>query len=147
MPSAVVKWLQNKQFVGIDSSKHSVVLSTQDEGNAVGCRPAEMLLVALASCVAVDVVEILAKKRTPLSGLEIDIQGEQDPEPPWAYRKIHLTFRVRGDGLTPAGVEQAIHLAEEKYCSVSATVKGVAQVTWDYQILSGDQDQHRSKDR
>ena len=94
-----------------------------------------MLLVALASCVAVDVVEILAKKRTPLSGLEIDIQGEQDPEPPWAYRKIHLTFRVRGDGLTPAGVEQAIHLAEEKYCSVSATVKGVAQVTWDYQIL------------
>ena len=40
MPSAVVKWLQNKQFVGIDSSKHSVVLSTQDEANAVGCRPA-----------------------------------------------------------------------------------------------------------
>ena len=134
MAQAVVKWLQKKQFVGTDSSRHSVVLSTQDEANSVGCRPAEMLLVALGSCVAVDVVEILAKKRTPLSAMEIDIRGEQDPEPPWAYRKIHLTFTLRGAGLTPSGVEQAIHLAEEKYCSVSATVKGVAQVTWDYEI-------------
>ena len=139
MPHATVKWLQHKQFVGIDSSKHSVVLSTQDEANGVGCKPAEMLLLALGSCVAVDVVDILAKKRMPLSGLEIEIKGEQDPEPPWPFRKIHLTFRVRGNNLTAAGVEQAIHLAEEKYCSVSATVKGVAQVTWDYVIESPSQ--------
>ena len=134
MAHAVVKWLQKKQFVGTDSSRHSVVLSTQDEANSVGCRPAEMLLVALGSCVAVDVVEILAKKRTPLSGLEIEIKGEQDPDPPWTFRKIHLIFRVRGEGLTPAAVEQTIRLAEEKYCSVSATVKGIAEVTWEYQI-------------
>ena len=134
MPSATVKWLQHKQFVGIDSSKHSVVVSTQDEVNAVGCKPPDLLLVALGSCVAMDVVDILAKKRTPLSDLNIEIKGEQDPEPPWAFRKIHLTFHVRGSNLTTAGVEQAIHLAEEKYCSVSATVKGVAQVTWDYII-------------
>lgn len=136
MPQAVVKWLHRKQFVGIDSSKHSVVLSAQDEDNAVGCKPAEMLLVALGSCVAVDVVDILTKKRMPLSGLEIEIKGEQDPEPPWAFRKIHLTFYVQGRALTASGVEQAIHLAEEKYCSVSATVKGVAQVTWDYVLES-----------
>lgn len=136
MPNATVKWLQNKQFVGIDSSKHAVVVSTQDEANAVGCKPAELLLVALGSCVAVDVVDILAKKRMPLSDFKIELKGEQDPEPPWAFRKIHLTFHVWGHNLTPTGVEQAIHLAEEKYCSVSATVKGVAQVTWDYRIES-----------
>jgi len=134
MAQAIVKWLQNKQFVGIDSSRHSVVLSTQDEGNGVGCKPAELLLIALASCTAVDIVEILAKKRTPLSGLEIEVKGEQDADPPWTFRKIHLIFHVCGSGLTPGSVEQAIRLSEEKYCAVSATVRGVAEVSWEYQI-------------
>ncbi len=134
MGQAVVKWLQNKQFVGIDSSKHSLVMSTQDEGNAVGMKPSELLLVALAACTAVDVVDILAKKRTPLSALEIEVRGEQDSEPPWAYRKIHLVYRLQGAGLTPASVEQAIRLSEEKYCSVAATVRGVAEITYEYQL-------------
>lgn len=134
MAQAVVKWLQNKQFVGTDSSKHSVVLSAQDEQNGVGCKPSDMLLVALASCTAVDVVEILAKKRTPLSGLEIEVKGEQDCDPPWAFRKIHLSYCMWGPGLTPANVEQAIRLSDEKYCSVAATVRGVAEISWDYHI-------------
>jgi putative redox protein len=134
MSQAVVKWLQNKQFVGIDSSRHAVVLSTQDAGNAVGCKPSDLLLVALGSCVAVDVVEILAKQRTPLSSLEIAVEGEQDPEPPWAFRHIHLTFRVAGDRLTPRGVERAIRLAEHKYCSVAATIRAVAEITVDFEL-------------
>ena len=136
MAHTTVKWIQNKQFVGIDSSKHSVVLSTQDEGNGVGMRPSELLLVAIGACTAVDVVDILAKKRTPLSALEIEVTGEQDPEPPWTFRKIHMIYRLSGAGLTPAAVEQAIQLSEEKYCSVSSTVRGVAEITTEYQILA-----------
>ena len=134
MGQASVTWLKNKQFVAVDSSRHSVVLSTQDEANGVGCKPSELLLMALASCSAVDVVEILAKKRTPLTGLEIEVKGEQDSDPPWTYRKIHLTYHLRGEKLTPAGVEQAIRLSEEKYCSVAATIRGVAAITWEYHL-------------
>ena len=135
MGTVTVKWLQNKQFVGIDSSRHSVVLSTQDEGNAVGVKPSDLLLVALGACTAVDVVDILAKKRTPITSLDIEVQGEQDPEPPWAFRKMHLIYRLRGEGLTTAGAEQAVRLAEEKYCSVAATVRSVATITWECIIL------------
>ena len=56
-----------------------MVLSTPDEG--IGMKPSEMLLVALASCTAVDVVEILAKKRQELTGLEIGVSAEQDCRP------------------------------------------------------------------
>lgn len=135
MAHATLKWLQDKQFVGIDSSRHSVVLSTQDEANGVGVRPAEMLLIALAACTAVDVVEILAKKRTPPSAMEIEVSGEQDAEPPWAFRRIHLLYRLRGPRLTRGSVEQAIRLSEEKYCSVAATVRGVAEITWACEII------------
>ncbi len=133
MANANVRWINGKTFMGVDSTCHSVVLSTPDEG--VGMKPSEMLLVALASCTAVDVVEILTKKRTPLSSLEIQSSGVQDSEPPWPYRKIHLKYLLKGKGLTPRSVEQAIQLSEEKYCSVAATIRGVAEITYDYEIL------------
>lgn len=133
MSAATVRWIGGKQFVGIDSGKHSVVLSTAAEG--VGMRPSELLLVALASCTAVDVVEILNKKRQLLSGLEINVTGEQDADPPWAYRKIELLYRLRGKGLEEKAVAQAIKLSEEKYCSVSATLRGVAQIETRFEIL------------
>ena len=136
MASANVRWISGKQFVGTDSTKHSVVLSTPDEG--VGMKPSELLLVALASCTAVDVVEILAKKRTPLSSLEIQTTAVQDDEAPWTFRKFHLKYIVKGKGLTPKSVAQAIKLSEEKYCSVAATVRGVAEVTTEYEILAED---------
>lgn len=134
MPHAVVKWVQKKTFIGTDSSKHSIVLSTQDADNGVGMRPSELLLIALASCTAVDVVEILGKKRTPVESLEIYISGEQEAEPPWTYRKIHLDYRLRGARLTRRDVEQAIRLSDEKYCSVSATARGAAEITYEFHL-------------
>ena len=133
MGTATVKWLTGKQFVGIDSTKHSVVLSTPDEG--VGIKPSELLLLAVASCSAVDVVEILTKKRMPLSSLEISSTGEQDQDPPWTFRKITLHFKISGKNLTEKAVEQAIQLSEEKYCSVAATIRATAEIVTTFEIL------------
>jgi putative redox protein len=132
--TTTVRWIHDRHFVGIDSGNHSVVLSGRADG--IGVKPSEMLLVALASCSSVDVVEILEKKRLKLTLLEVTTTGEHDPEPPWPYRRIHLKYRLGGEGLTPKAVEQAITLSQEKYCSVAATVRGVAQITTEYEIVS-----------
>ena len=134
MVTTTVRWLNEKHFVGIDSGGHSVVLSGQKNG--IGVSPSQMLLVALAACSAVDVVAILEKKRKKLTLLEVIASGEQDPEPPWAYRKIHVKYRIGGEGLTDKAVNQAIDLSQEKYCSVSATVRGIAQITTEYEIVT-----------
>lgn len=133
MGTATVRWISGKQFIGIDSTQHSVVLSTPDEG--VGIKPSDLLLIAVASCTAVDVVEILSKKRMPLDHLEINCTGEQDSDPPWAFRRIHLRFVVGGRNLTEKAVAQAIQLSGEKYCSVAATVRATAHITTEFEIL------------
>jgi putative redox protein len=133
MATSTVRWIGGKQFIGVDSTHHSVVISTADEN--VGMKPTEMMLAALASCTAVDVVEILQKKRLALTGLEIEVNGEQDRENPWPFRKIHLIYRLRGENLDAKSVEQAIQLSEEKYCSVAATLRGVAEITYSFEIL------------
>jgi len=133
MSSATVRWIGEKKFVGIDSTNHSVVLSTPDEG--IGMKPSELLLVALASCTAVDVVEILNKRRVPLSSLEIQVSAEQDQDPPWTFRKIQIKYLVSGEKITDKDISTAIELSEGKYCSVAATIRGIAEITTEYEIL------------
>lgn len=135
MSHAKITWFGGKQFVGVDSSKHAVVLSSQDEANGTGMKPSDLLLVALAGCTAMDVVGILQKKRQDLRGFEINVTGEQDEEPPWTFRRINLEYVVSGRGIKEKAVADAIRLSKEKYCSVSATVQGVAQVVTSYRIV------------
>ena len=130
-----VTWVQKRQFVGSDSSRHSVVMSSQDEENGVGMSPSQLLLVGLGGCTGYDVVDILLKKRQQLTGMEVVVTGEQEEDPPWPYRKINVHYILRGKGLREKAVQDAIALSEEKYCSVAATVRGVAEITQEYTIV------------
>ncbi|MEP0763914.1 MAG: OsmC family protein [Chloroflexota bacterium] len=135
MGSATVTWVQNLQFVGTDSTKHSVVVSAPDEANGVGMKPSELLLVSLAACTAYDVVNILQKKRKTLSQLRVEVEGEQQGAAPWPFTRIHLHYIIAGDGISERDVAQAIHLSHEKYCSVSATLRPSVTLTHDYEIV------------
>ena len=138
MGQVQVTWVQNEQFVGMDSTQHSIVLSTAGEGT--GSKPSDLLLIALGACSGVDVVGILTKKRQKFTGLQIKVSGEQDADPPWTFRKIHIEYIVRGRGLAEKAVQQAIELSEDKYCSVAATVRGVAEITSSCQIVEESND-------
>lgn len=131
-----VHWTEGKQFVGTDSGKHSIVISSHDEANHTGTRPSDLLLLALASCTGYDIVNILKKKRLNLQKLDVEVSPVQEKEPPWTFKEIHLTFRVRGDDLTEKAVGQAIKLSLEKYCSVASTISGKAKITNDF-IIEG----------
>jgi putative redox protein len=133
MPTTTVRWVTGKQFVGTDERNHTVVLSGDDP--ATGVSPSQMLLIGLSACTAYDVVDILAKKRKPLTMLEVTATGEQDADPPWAYKRICLRYRLSGKELTDQAVTQAISLSQDKYCSVAATVRGVADIRYEYEIV------------
>jgi putative redox protein len=139
MSGVKVQWIGGERFIGIDSTQHSVVMSTANEG--IGLKPSDLLLMSLAACAAVDVVGILHKKRLDLRGLDIKVTGEQDADPPWTYRQIHVEYTLRGKGLPHKAIEQAIELSEGKYCSIFATVRGVATITHAYHILEEEEDE------
>jgi len=133
--NTVLRWIPDgKRFISTDSTGHSVVLSTTDEG--IGMKPSELILSALSACSSVDVVDILQKKRTPLTSLEVRTTAEQDQNPPWAFKKIHMHYILKGSGLTEKNIVQAIELSHEKYCSVAATLKGIAEITTSFEILA-----------
>jgi len=130
-----VTWVEKQQYVGVDSSKHSIVMSSQNEENRTGSKPSDLLLVALGGCASVDLIEILHKQRQKVSGLQLIISGEQNADPPWAFNKIHMDVVVRGRGLTAAPVERAVDLAVNKYCSVAATIRASAPITTSIRLV------------
>ena len=100
-----------------------------------GYSASELLLAAAGSCAAWDVVEIVRKQRQDIRGLSVRVDGEQAVDPPWAYESVVLRFSVRGRDLDPVGLRRAITLAVDRYCSVVATIRGVANVTTEVDVL------------
>lgn len=132
MGQAKVRWAGSRTFIGTDSTCHAVLMSSADDN--VGMKASELMLVSLACCSSFDVVGILEKRKVVLRKLEVEVSAEQEKDPPWTYTDIHLKYILAGDGLTPQYAETAIRLSEEKYCSVAATLKGKARITWEYVI-------------
>lgn len=118
MADVSVKWTGGVQFLGSDEAGHVVV--TDRDGQ--GIKPPNLLLISLATCAGIDVVRILEKKRQQFSSIEARVSKQNAPEPPWCIEKIELEWVVRGRGLKEKAVCDAVRLAEEKYCSVSASL-------------------------
>ena len=133
MQTAAVKWIGDEQFVATSPSGHAMVFDSDRESNqAPG--PMETLLMALGACTATDVVIVLKKKRQKLDSLEVICSGERAASPPSVWTKLEVLYRLRGK-LDEVAVKHAIELSEEKYCSVSATLRKTATLTWKYEIL------------
>jgi putative redox protein len=100
-----------------------------------GFSASELLLAAAGSCAAWDVVEIVRKQRQDVRALSVQVEGTQAEDAPWAYQSVVLRFSVRGRRLDRAGLERAIRLAVDGYCSVVATIRGVASVTTEVDVI------------
>jgi putative redox protein len=131
-----VSWVKKMQFIGRDDRNHSLVIDTTPDGGGenTGPSPGRLLLMAVACCTAMDVVDILVKSRQKLTGMQVLTRGVQNSEHPKYYKEIHLKYLLRGIELEKSRVERAIRLSEEKYCSVGATVSGKAKILIRYEI-------------
>lgn len=142
MGQIAVKWMgqDSKLFVGRDSFGHVVTSGSwpQDDNEEwtewKALKPSDLLMLSLASCSGYDVVMILGRQRQKLTDLYIQVDGQQADKPPYAFTDIHMHYVLTGVGLDAKKAERAIKLSEEKYCSVAATIRGVATITHSFEI-------------
>lgn len=118
MPGVNVKWTGGLQYLATDEAGHVVV--TDRDGQ--GFKPPDLLLVSLVGCAGIDVVRILEKKRKRISSIEASVSKQNAPDPPWCIEKIEVEWVIKGPNMTQKAAEDAVRLAEEKYCSVSASL-------------------------
>ena len=83
-------------------------------GSNAGCRPKEMLLIALGGCKG----------------------GDVDDEHPKVFSKIHIEYLFYGTDLAKKDLERAIDLSQNKYCPISAMLQKSCEITYSYEIIS-----------
>ena len=133
MGDVVLRWTgDDLEFLGETTYGQPVAVGGDSAGT--GAKPSDLLAVSLAACTAYDVVVILRKQRQDLRGLEVVVTSTQDTEPPWAFRAIHMEFRVSGE-VDLRKAEKAVALSEEKYCAVAATLRPVVDLTHAVRVL------------
>jgi putative redox protein len=127
------EWKNELAFVGQDSTGATLQMGTLDGKS--GFSPMHLLLVALAGCTGEDIVSILQKKRLALSRMQVRVRGKRASDYPKVWTDIHLTYMLWGENIHAKNVEQAIHLSEEKYCSVGLMLGKVARISSEYHLL------------
>jgi putative redox protein len=123
----VVRWTGEQTFEASDIAGHTVRI---DGNRVIAPSPVDTLLNALGACSAIDAVEILAKRRTPVRELTINITGERASTTPARITRVLLAFTIKGAGIERVHAERAIELAVTKYCSVRDTLDMNMPVEW-----------------
>ena len=133
-----LRWAGGAAFIGLSSGGHTVVMDGPPEGGGrnLGPRPMEMLLLSMAACSTYDVVSILQKSREDITDCDVRITANRAPEHPRIYTDIHLHFIVSGRNVKKKGIERAINLSAEKYCSASIMLGAMAKITHDFEVVN-----------
>jgi putative redox protein len=136
---ATIRLKEDDSLEGLTESGHRVVMDRSPDvgGQNLGSRPMEMLLLGLGGCTMIDVVLILRKARQAFTDIRVEINAERASEVPKVFTRIHLHFVVTGEQLDSRRVDRAISLSAQKYCSATKMLDSVAQITHDFEILSG----------
>ena len=131
-PSLIhVEWVGEHRF---EAGRPGGPAARIDGEGETGQSPPETLLSALATCVSYDVIDILAKQRTPLASLRIDVVGERVNTVPRRYKHITLNFKITGQGIEKDKALRAIELSANKYCSVRDSLRADMQIDWTVEI-------------
>ena len=131
-PSRIhVEWVGGHRF---DAGRPKGPTARIDGEGETGQSPPETLPTALATCVSYDVIDILAKQRTPLESLQIDVVGERVDTIPRRYKHVTLNFRISGKGIEKEQALKAIELSTNRYCSVRESLRPDLQVDWTVEI-------------
>jgi putative redox protein len=120
-----------------DELNHSIQTdsSANNGGNDSGFRPMQLLLAALGSCSAIDIISILKKQRQVIDDFKIQVRGEREKDViPSLWKEVSVTFFLRG-AIDAEKAKKAADLSIEKYCSVAETLRrSGTKITWKTKI-------------
>jgi putative redox protein len=123
-------WSSDLQF-GATSGQTAIVV---DGDSMAGPSPVQLLAIGLASCMSIDVIDILRKGRHPVTGFRCKLTGTRAAEPPRRLLSARLEFILHGT-IPEASVERAIQLSRDKYCSVWHSLRQDIELTTSHALL------------
>ena len=123
----------NYLFEAKGANNIPVYIDNKTDADVKGASPMELVLMAVGGCNAIDIIYVLKKQRQEIQSYRVEVEGERLEGPAAKpFKSIHVTVFSEGD-IAEEKAKRAAALSFEKYCSVSLTLTGCVDVT--YQIV------------
>lgn len=130
--SIEVNWQGELQFQASNGQGHS--LSIDADSQTAQC-PTEVLLSALGSCSATDVLLGIQEAGARVTRFSNHLTYELTDQEPRLYRSVNLHFIIEGSEITNAQIEEAARNALDKYCHVCLMLQPKMTLTYSYEIV------------
>ncbi len=134
MKTATVSWDKHgSSFTVTGGSGFSV--HVDETSGPDSASPMELVAMASGACTAMDVIDILRKKRQDVTDFEVKVKGLRQEEHPKVFTEIDLEYIVTGHAIDPKAVERSIELSLTKYCSVNKSLEGSVKINSHYRVI------------
>lgn len=104
-------------------------------GTNKGVRPMQMVLMAMGSCSAIDVITILEKQKQDLKDIKVKVTGDREEgKVPAVFTHIDIHFQLFGP-IDESKAARAVKLSLDKYCSVAQMLKKTASIDYSFEVI------------
>ncbi len=126
----VTRFVSDYEYESTNESGNVVKMDMYPREEKKNQSPMELVLSAIAGCAAVDVVQMLKKKRKTVIDMVIESAGTRRTEAPKAFTDIKLNFILTSPDASEIDFYKVVKLAVDKYCSVSESLKGKVNIEY-----------------
>ncbi len=130
-----MSYLNDEKFQVLNESGNKLTIDMYEKDKKENLSPMELLLSAVTTCAAVEIVSMIKKRRRDFRDLKAESSGIRAETHPMYYKKIKIKYIIYSKDLQDSEAERFISLALTKYCSVGSSIRIDTEVVHSFEII------------
>lgn len=128
-------YLNDEKFQVLNESGNKLNIDMYEKDKKENLSPMELLLSAVTTCAAVEIVSMIKKRRREFKDLKAESSGIRAETHPMYYKKINIKYIIYSKDLQDSEADRFISLALTKYCSVGSSIRKDTDVVHSFEII------------
>ena len=128
-------YLDDEKYSVKNGSGNELVVDMYAKEKKENLSPMELLLSAVTTCAAVEVVSMIKKRRRDFKDIKAESSGVRVDTHPMYYKEINVKYIIYSTDLKDNEAERFISLALTKYCSVGSSIRKDTDVKHSFEII------------
>ena len=130
-----MSYLNDEKFQVLNESGNKLTIDMYEKDKKENLSPMELLLSAVTTCAAVEIVSMIKKRRREFRDLKAESSGIRAETHPMYYKKINIKYIIYSKDLQDSEADRFISLALTKYCSVGSSIRIDTEVVHSFEII------------
>ena len=130
-----MSYLDDEKYSMKNSSGNELIVDMYQKDKKENLSPMELLLSAVTTCAAVEIVSMIKKRRRDFKDIKAESSGVRADTHPMYYKEINIKYIIYSNDLKENEADRFISLALNKYCSVGSSIRKDTNVKHSYEIV------------